>query len=501
MYALVCSYYTQIIALVCPYPEGMAAQGEDAEEVDPLVRDSVAREPKANFVVAEAERESIHLRMSQQLAKVDQENPMHGSSGTLEVEVPAGDLRATTGGNVFMRGSSALAHDVARQFLSTAAPDYVRTGALADLHDVVQEPDSVGCYLWKRSNFYSKMLNHPKAWQLRWCTIDKEGFRSCRDRDSPDKHVRAFNVYEAQKVDVIDTDRSILKLYCPTGDLVFQAPNDEVLQLVVRTLQSRMDSYHNQFDKGARAAIRRASLKNPTKPVEEHVASTQSVKSMDEGDETFDAHMDEDVEDMLEWPESVTGIIIHLLLLPVKVCLYYTVPDVRIKGGEERYPYTILMCFFWLAMFSFVMTECLETLGSLVGISPIIMGITFSAAGTSFPNVFASMVVARQGLGNCAVSNALGGNVFNVFMGLGLPWFFYTLIGGQDVYNEVFYGMAAGGVLFPVIILAGLLVGFMILLLFSGMRLYKWHAYLFIALYCAFLVWIFTGEDSPHNLQ
>lgn len=61
------------------------------------------------------------------------------------------------------------------------------------------------------------------------------------------------------------------------------------------------------------------------------------------------------------------------------------------------------------------------------------MGITFSAAGTSFPNVFASMVVARQGLGNCAVSNALGGNVFNIFMGLGLPWLFYTLVGSDDV--------------------------------------------------------------------
>jgi len=55
----------------------------------------------------------------------------------------------------------------------------------------------------------------------------------------------------------------------------------------------------------------------------------------------------------------------------------------------------------------------------------------FAAAGTSFPNVFASMVVARQGMGNAAISNALGGNVFNIFIGLGLPWIFYIIIPGK----------------------------------------------------------------------
>ena len=97
--------------------------------------------------------------------------------------------------------------------------------------------------------------------------------------------------------------------------------------------------------------------------------------------------------------------------------------DVRAEGNKEKYLQTIATSVFWLALMSFVMTECLEKLGLLLGIDAMVMGITFSAAGTSFPNVFASMLVARQGLGNAAISNALGGNVFNIFMGLGLPWF------------------------------------------------------------------------------
>ena len=68
-----------------------------------------------------------------------------------------------------------------------------------------------------------------------------------------------------------------------------------------------------------------------------------------------------------------------------------------------------------------------------MGISDFIMGVVFAAAGTSFPNVFASMVVARQGLGNAAISNALGGNVFNIFMGLGLPWLCYCFLGSECV--------------------------------------------------------------------
>merc|ERR1740138_1571378 len=117
------------------------------------------------------------------------------------------------------------------------------------------------------------------------------------------------------------------------------------------------------------------------------------------------------------------------MLLPVKATMYYTICDVRLPGNEGYYFRTMGMSVFYLAFFSFIMTECMENLGPLINIDDFIMGVVFAAAGTSFPNVFASMVVARQGLGNAAISNALGGNVFNIFMGLGMPWFFYSLLG------------------------------------------------------------------------
>jgi Ca2+/Na+ antiporter len=61
------------------------------------------------------------------------------------------------------------------------------------------------------------------------------------------------------------------------------------------------------------------------------------------------------------------------------------------------------------------------------------VGLTFTAAGTSLPNLFASLIVAKQGLGNMSVSNAFGSNTFNIFIALALPWFIGSMrLGLQD---------------------------------------------------------------------
>lgn len=83
------------------------------------------------------------------------------------------------------------------------------------------------------------------------------------------------------------------------------------------------------------------------------------------------------------------------------------------------------------------------------------MGITFLAAGTSVPDCMASLIVARQGkktiscfselafclsgasvflsfcfagMGDMAVSNSIGSNIFDILLGLGFPWALRTLV-------------------------------------------------------------------------
>ncbi|XP_076315053.1 sodium/potassium/calcium exchanger 4-like [Tachypleus tridentatus] len=65
-------------------------------------------------------------------------------------------------------------------------------------------------------------------------------------------------------------------------------------------------------------------------------------------------------------------------------------------------------------------------IGFTMGIPDSIMGITFLAAGTSVPDAFASLLVAKQGQGDMAVSNSMGSNVFDILIGLAVPWFIQT---------------------------------------------------------------------------
>ena len=45
------------------------------------------------------------------------------------------------------------------------------------------------------------------------------------------------------------------------------------------------------------------------------------------------------------------------------------------------------------------------------------MGLTFLAAGTSVPDLITSVLVAKQGKGDMAVSSSVGYNIFDVTVG------------------------------------------------------------------------------------
>lgn len=57
-----------------------------------------------------------------------------------------------------------------------------------------------------------------------------------------------------------------------------------------------------------------------------------------------------------------------------------------------------------------------------------VMGLTFVAAGVSIPDALSSMAVIKEGYGDMAVSNAVGSNVFDILICLGLPWLIQTTI-------------------------------------------------------------------------
>ncbi|XP_038298624.1 sodium/potassium/calcium exchanger 1 isoform X3 [Canis lupus familiaris] len=122
----------------------------------------------------------------------------------------------------------------------------------------------------------------------------------------------------------------------------------------------------------------------------------------EEEDEEEDEEEEEANEEplSLEWPETRQKQAIYLFLLPIVFPLWLTVPDVRRLVGET------------------------------VGISEEIMGLTILAAGTSIPDLITSVIVARKGLGDMAVSSSVGSNIFDITVGLPVPWLLFSLLNG-----------------------------------------------------------------------
>eukprot|EP00041_Stephanoeca_diplocostata_P020275 m.451379 g.451379 ORF g.451379 m.451379 type:complete len:728 (+) comp21526_c0_seq1:396-2579(+) len=98
-----------------------------------------------------------------------------------------------------------------------------------------------------------------------------------------------------------------------------------------------------------------------------------------------------------------------------------------------KYKLAFFSCILWIAALSFVMVTIIVRLGCLLGIDDYVMGLVFVAAGTSIPDALASILVAREGAGSMAVSNAIGSNVFDINLGIGLPFMIKALVQSKPV--------------------------------------------------------------------
>ncbi|KAJ3589033.1 hypothetical protein NHX12_009881 [Muraenolepis orangiensis] len=117
-----------------------------------------------------------------------------------------------------------------------------------------------------------------------------------------------------------------------------------------------------------------------------------------------------------------------LLSWPLGLLLYCTVPNCVRPRWHRWFMVTFAASTLWIAIFSYMMVWMVTIISYTLGIPDYIMGITFLAAGTSVPDCMASLIVARQGMGDMAVSNSIGSNIFDILLGLGFPWALRTLI-------------------------------------------------------------------------
>jgi len=124
-----------------------------------------------------------------------------------------------------------------------------------------------------------------------------------------------------------------------------------------------------------------------------------------------------------EEEEKESGPLMTVLEAPWRFAFKYTVPTADDERSEYCFMMTFMMCIFWIGVTSYFMAAWATAIGCMLGFNPGLMGLTLVAAGTSIPDALGSITVARAGHGDMAVSNAIGSNVFDIFLGLGLPWF------------------------------------------------------------------------------
>jgi len=178
---------------------------------------------------------------------------------------------------------------------------------------------------------------------------------------------------------------------------------------------------------------------------------------------------------------------------PLNIVFEITIPNCSLPHNKNKYLITFFASIVWIGVLSYFMVTWASKLGCIWHIHPAIMGVTVLAAGTSVPDAIGSLLVARDGQGDMAVSNAIGSNVFDILLGLGLPWFLSGVIfppspehPGVPVDAEALLPLS--------IILVGTLAAVYLVTLLSGFRLTKCVGMIFFSFYFLFVAYDLLSE-------
>jgi len=151
--------------------------------------------------------------------------------------------------------------------------------------------------------------------------------------------------------------------------------------------------------------------------------------------------------------------------------------------SPEKYYTTFFISIIIIAALSWVLVENAISIAHILNISEAVIAVTILAAGTSVPDLLSSIGVSRQGRGGMAISNAIGSNIFDILIGLGLPFLLIILINGDSINLDVknlnstaWFLLSSIAVIFVLFVINKWVVG-------------KKMGAFFILLYVAYIVW------------
>ena len=178
------------------------------------------------------------------------------------------------------------------------------------------------------------------------------------------------------------------------------------------------------------------------------------------------------------------GIVLVGLMIPLMAWLFFS--KKQHPEEEEDIPsMKMLNAAFWfvvglalLVLSAEILVRGATSVAVSMGISPLIIGLTIIAIGTSLPELAASVMSALKGHHDIAIGNIIGSNIFNLLLVAGIPAIIQPIFMEQAVFSRDYISMVvlslvlSGAMLLTFLMKKdakiGRAVGVLLLLLYMG---------------------------------
>ncbi|XP_040563494.1 probable sodium/potassium/calcium exchanger CG1090 [Lepeophtheirus salmonis] len=215
--------------------------------------------------------------------------------------------------------------------------------------------------------------------------------------------------------------------------------------------------------------------------------------------------LEEAIEDPLQKPDPRNKLALAkwAFLYPLNFISVKTIPDCRQEKFAKYYVVSFFIAISWISLYSYVMVWMITIIGFTFGVPDTVMGLTFIAAGVSVPDALSGIAVVKEGHGDMAVSNAIGSNVFDILVCLGIPWFIKTAIISPGTYITI----KSKGLVYSTLSLFSTVVFLIVASHFNGWKLDKKFGVILLIWYFIFMIFASMyelnvfGEFNPPECQ
>jgi cation:H+ antiporter len=169
----------------------------------------------------------------------------------------------------------------------------------------------------------------------------------------------------------------------------------------------------------------------------------------------------------------------------------YVRENVPAAAGEwdAKLPMQLLLIVVGLAALvggSEFLVEASVNFAKAMGVSDVVIGLTIVAAGTSMPEVAASITAAFKGERDIAVGNVVGSNTFNILGCVGLS----ALVSGSGG-----LGMAASVMSFDIWVMLAVALACLPVFM-SGREIARWEGGVFLGYYVAYVAYLILAAQQ-----